>query len=82
MRMMYYSVSDTGNLGKKEIRVLLSGVVPKTFPLLGPSDALPLSYRRLVRTKAKGLMGQTSYILLGFECQVKLVCYCVNQIIQ
>ena len=31
LRMMYYSVSDTGILGKKEIRVLLSGVEPKTF---------------------------------------------------
>ena len=30
---MYYSVSDTGILRKK-IRVLLSRVEPKTFPLL------------------------------------------------
>ena len=33
MRMMYYSVSDTGILGK-QIRVLLSGVEPNTFRLL------------------------------------------------
>ena len=32
---MYYSVSDTGTVyaRKKEIRVLLSGVEPKTFRL-------------------------------------------------
>ena len=30
---------------KKEIRVLLSGVEPKTFPITS-SDALPLSYRK------------------------------------
>ena len=34
MIMMYFSVSDTGELGKKKIRVLLSGVEPKTFRLL------------------------------------------------
>ena len=34
MRMMYYSVNETGALGKKEIRVLLLGVGPKTFRLL------------------------------------------------
>ena len=28
---MYYSLSDTGILGKKEIRVLLSRVKPKTY---------------------------------------------------
>ena len=33
MRMMHLSVNDTGILGK-EIRVLLSGVEPKTFRLL------------------------------------------------
>ena len=33
LRMMYYSVNDTGILGKK-FRVLLSGVEPKTFRLL------------------------------------------------
>ena len=32
--MMYYSVNDTGILGKKKIRVLLSGVEPTTFLLL------------------------------------------------
>ena len=26
MRMMYYSVSDTGKLGKKDLHVLLSGL--------------------------------------------------------
>ena len=35
MRMMYSSVSDTDKLGKRlKIRVLLSGVKPKTFQLL------------------------------------------------
>ena len=47
--MMYYSVSDTGILGK--IRVVLLGVEPKTFRFTS-SDALPLSYRRLVGAKA------------------------------
>ena len=37
---------------KKKILVLLSGVEPKAFPLLS-SDALPLSYRRLVGARAK-----------------------------
>ena len=44
MRMMCYSVSDRHT--PKKIRVLLSGVEPKTFRLL------PLSYRRLVGAKA------------------------------
>ena len=34
LRITYYSVSDTGILRKKEIRVLLSGVEPKTSRLL------------------------------------------------
>ena len=34
LRMVHYSVNDTGILSKKEIRVLLSGVEPKTFRLL------------------------------------------------
>ena len=32
--MMCYSVSEAGVLGKKEIRVLLLAVEPKTFRLL------------------------------------------------
>ena len=51
MRMVYYSVSNTGILGKG-IRVLLSGVEPKTFRLLVRRLYLPLSYRRLVGAKA------------------------------
>ena len=31
MRMMYYSASDQANSEKREIRVLISGVEPKTF---------------------------------------------------
>ena len=31
---VFFSVSGTGILGKKEIRVFLSGVEPKTFRLL------------------------------------------------
>ena len=38
--VMYYSVHDTGKLGKKKNRVLLSGVEPKTFRLLVRSDVL------------------------------------------
>ena len=34
LRMMIILESDAGILGKKEIRVLLSGVEPKTFRLL------------------------------------------------
>ena len=37
---------------RKKIRVLLSGVEPKTFRFMISSDALPLSYRRLVGAKA------------------------------
>ena len=49
LRMMYYSVSDTGVCTRKrEIRVLLSGV---DLPITS-SDALPLSYMRLVGAKA------------------------------
>ena len=59
MRMMYYSVNDTGILGKKEIRVLLSPITS--------SDALPLSYRRLVGAKLGSW--DKICILLGFECQ-------------
>ena len=51
MRMMIILESDAGILGKKEIRVLLSGVEPKTYPITS-SDALPLRYRRLVGAKA------------------------------
>ena len=57
---MYYSVSDTGILGKKEIRVFLSGVKPKTFRLL-----LPLSYRILVG--AKELSGRASELVIGIS---------------
>ena len=70
LRMVYHSVSDTGKRGKKEIRVLLSGVEPMTFRLL-ISDALPLSYRRVVGAKAikLGSCKKTSCVLLGFECR-------------
>ena len=50
MRIMYYSVSETGILGKK-LRVLLSGVEHKSSRYCC-SDVLPLSYRRLVGAKA------------------------------
>ena len=53
MRMIDYSASDTGIFLKKEIRVLLSGNKPKTTS----SDALPMSYRRLLGTKAIKLGG-------------------------
>ena len=40
----------------------------RTYDLpITSSDALPLSYKRLV--EAKSFMGQTSCILLGLECQ-------------
>ena len=49
LRMMYHSVSGTGILRKKKIRVLLSGDEPKTFRLLVRMlYHVPLSYRRLV----------------------------------
>ena len=48
--MTYYSVNDTGLLGKNEIRMLLSGIVPDLQVTI--LDALPLSYRRLVGAKA------------------------------
>ena len=44
-------INDTGKLGKRKLRVLLSGVEPKTIPITSP-DPLPLSYRRLVGAKA------------------------------
>ena len=44
LRMMYYSVSDTGKLRK--------GVEPTEELPITSSDALPLSYRRLVGAKA------------------------------
>ena len=47
---MYYPVSDTGILGKKELRVLPVGV--PCDPPIANSDALPLSYRRLMGAKA------------------------------
>ena len=50
MRMMYYSRKSHRHTQKK-IRVLLSGVEPKTFRLL-VRIALPLSYRRLVGAEA------------------------------
>ena len=51
MRMMYYSRKWHRHTRRKEIRVLISGFEPKTFPITS-SDALPLSYRRLVGAKA------------------------------
>ena len=58
IRMMYYSVSDTGiSTRKKEIRVLPSGVEATTIRLL-VQMLLPMSYRR-----------HSAYILLGFECR-------------
>ena len=46
MRMMCYSFSDTGILGKKEVRVLPKGFEPMALPIAS-SDTIPLSYRRL-----------------------------------
>ena len=64
MRMMYYSVM-TQAYSEKEIPS--SPNRSRTYDLpITSSDALPLSYRRLVGAK---VMGQTSCILLGFECQ-------------
>ena len=48
---MYYSVSDTGILWKRQIRMLLSGVKPTKDLPISSSDAIPLSYRRLMGTK-------------------------------
>ena len=58
MRMMYYSVSGTGILGKNPSAPISSRT--EDHPITS-SDALPLSYRRL---------GQTSCILLRLECHV------------
>ena len=44
MRMMYFSVNDTGKLGKRKSQCSYQ-----------ESDALPLSYRRLVGTKVINL---------------------------
>ena len=49
--VLFNSVNDTGIFGKKDIRVLLSGVEPYNLPIIG-SNALPLSYTRLVGAKA------------------------------
>ena len=49
---------------KKKIRVLTTGVEPKTFY----SDALPLSYRRIAWVKAIKLVHVTTfYIVLGLQ---------------
>ena len=46
--MMCFSVSDTAILRKKEVRALPTGI---DLPITS-SDALPVSYRRLVGAKA------------------------------
>ena len=50
LRIMYYSVSDRGIIGKRKTLVVLSGVESKTFRLLA-LDALPMIYRRIVGAK-------------------------------
>ena len=53
LRMIFFQSSDTGILEKRKIRVLPTGVEPRTYDLpITSSDALPLSYRRLVGAKA------------------------------
>ena len=47
MRMIFFSVSDTGILGKR------NSEFSQQETNLRPSDALPLSYRRLVGAKAE-----------------------------
>ena len=50
LRMMYYSVNDTGILGKRKSEC--SYQESNLRPPITSSDALPLSYRRLVGAKA------------------------------
>ena len=47
--MMYYSVTDTGLLGKKKFKC--SYQESNLGPSITSSDAVPLSYRRLVGAK-------------------------------
>ena len=75
MRMMFYSVSDTGVLPpppqkKKKKRVLLSGVEPSSS-----SDVLPLSYRRLVGAKAIKLKVHGTNILHTARIEMSCVAY-------
>ena len=49
MRMIYYSVSNTGILGKNQSAPIRSRT--QDLPITS-SDALPLSYRRLVGAEA------------------------------
>ena len=51
MGMMCYSVMTQPHTRKKKFRVLPTGVEPKNLPITS-SDALALSYRRLVGAKA------------------------------
>ena len=49
--MVYYSVSDTGILGKRRPKYSYQESNLKDLLIIG-SDDLPLSYRRLVGAKA------------------------------
>ena len=49
---MYYSVSDTGKLGKRKSEFSYQESNPRPSNIITSSDALPLSYRRLVGAKA------------------------------
>ena len=53
VRMMYYSVSDTGKFGKRKSECSYQELNLRLCnKFITSSDALPLSYRRLVGAKA------------------------------
>ena len=58
MRMMYYSVNDTGKLGKRKSECSYQELNLRPSDYLSSSDALPVtcSYRRLVGAKALSLL--------------------------
>ena len=67
LRMMYYMVSDTGKLGNPGAPIRSRTL---DFPITS-SDALPLSYRRLVGAKAIKLGPWDNYICVVSTFQAR-----------
>ena len=65
--MLYYSVDDTGIFGKKEIRVLLSEVEPRSFQLLVRMFYLRATGDSWELRPLKSVYSRN--VLLGLECQ-------------